>query len=185
MTELTHAGWPQLLHGEGLTKSVMNEAGDFIFIPPDVPHQPVNLSHTEPAIAMVARDDPDEQEHVILLPKEELPSSELNLSLARWVPDFCAYTARYLCSFNSGIGNSCHTSGERRRAFTDRSSATSKPWATRSRARSAAAISAFFIVGGNCSVGKKKPEMAGLQDCPTCAPPRKAYQAARLNRYQA
>ena len=57
-------------YGEGLKKSVVNEAGDFIFIPPDVPHQPINLSQTEPAIAIVARNDPEEQEHVILLPEE-------------------------------------------------------------------------------------------------------------------
>ena len=60
-------------YGEGLKKSVINEAGDFIFIPPDVPHQPVNLSDTEPAIAIVARNDPEEQEHVILLPEESAP----------------------------------------------------------------------------------------------------------------
>ncbi len=60
-------------YGEGLTRSVVNEAGDFLFIPPDVPHQPVNLSKTEPAIAIVARNDPDEQEHVILYPKEDAP----------------------------------------------------------------------------------------------------------------
>jgi len=57
-------------YGEGLKKSVVNEAGDFIFIPPDVPHQPVNLSRTEPAVAIVARNDPEEQEHVILLPEQ-------------------------------------------------------------------------------------------------------------------
>jgi uncharacterized RmlC-like cupin family protein len=51
--------------GDGLKKSVVNEAGDFIFIPADVPHQPSNLSETEPAIAIVARNAPDEQEHVI------------------------------------------------------------------------------------------------------------------------
>ena len=34
--------------------------------PPDVPHQPVNLSDTEPAQAIVVRNDPNEQEHVIL-----------------------------------------------------------------------------------------------------------------------
>jgi uncharacterized RmlC-like cupin family protein len=56
-------------YGEGLKKSVVNVAGDFLFIPPDVPHQPVNLSDTETAIAIVARNDPNEQEHVILLPK--------------------------------------------------------------------------------------------------------------------
>lgn len=60
-------------YGEGLKRSVTNEAGDFIFIPPDVPHQPVNLSDTEPAIAIVARNDPEEQEHVILLPRESKP----------------------------------------------------------------------------------------------------------------
>jgi uncharacterized RmlC-like cupin family protein len=52
-------------YGEGLKQSVINEAGDFLFIPPNVPHQPVNLSDTEPARAIVARNDPNEQEHVI------------------------------------------------------------------------------------------------------------------------
>ena len=55
-------------YGEGLKKSVVNVAGDFIFIPPDVPHQPFNLSDSEPAIAIVARNDPNEQEHVVLYP---------------------------------------------------------------------------------------------------------------------
>lgn len=58
-------------YGEKLEKSVINQAGDFIFIPPDVPHQPFNLSQTEPAIAIVARNDGDEQEHVILLPRQK------------------------------------------------------------------------------------------------------------------
>jgi len=53
-------------YGPGLKSSVVSEAGDFLFIPPDVPHQPVNLRSTEPAQAIVVRDDPDEQEHVIL-----------------------------------------------------------------------------------------------------------------------
>ena len=52
-------------YGEGLKKSIINEAGDFIFIPPNVPHQPRNLSDTEPAIAIVSRNDPNEQESVI------------------------------------------------------------------------------------------------------------------------
>ncbi len=30
--------------GQTLAKSLISEAGDFIFIPPDVPHQPFNLS---------------------------------------------------------------------------------------------------------------------------------------------
>jgi uncharacterized RmlC-like cupin family protein len=41
------------------------EAGDFLFIGPGVPHQPVNLSATETARAVVARNDPSEQEHVV------------------------------------------------------------------------------------------------------------------------
>lgn len=52
-------------YGPGLSKSVVHEAGDFIFIPADVPHQPVNLSRTEPAKALVARNDPNEQESVV------------------------------------------------------------------------------------------------------------------------
>ncbi|MBI5040042.1 MAG: cupin domain-containing protein [Gammaproteobacteria bacterium] len=53
-------------YGEGLCQSVVNEAGDFVFIPADVPHQPVNLSTTEEARAIVARTDPNEQESVEL-----------------------------------------------------------------------------------------------------------------------
>ena len=52
-------------YGLGLRHSIVNETGDFIFIPADVPHQPVNLSAPEPAHAIVARDDPNEQESVV------------------------------------------------------------------------------------------------------------------------
>jgi len=51
-------------YGPGLRQSVINEAGDFIFIPANVPHQPLNLSDTEPAHAIVARNDANEQESV-------------------------------------------------------------------------------------------------------------------------
>lgn len=53
-------------YGPGLRKSVIHEAGDFIFIPADVPHQPVSLSTTEAAHAVVARNDPNEQESVVI-----------------------------------------------------------------------------------------------------------------------
>lgn len=53
-------------YGAGLKQSIINEAGDFIFIPPGVPHQPYNLDTTEPAHALVARNDPNEQENVVL-----------------------------------------------------------------------------------------------------------------------
>ncbi len=59
-------GRVQTRYGPKLEQSVITEAGDFLFIPPDVPHQPVNLSETEAARAIVVRNDPDEQEHVIL-----------------------------------------------------------------------------------------------------------------------
>ena len=54
-------------YGPRLEHAVVNRAGDFLFIPPGVPHQPTNLSATEPASAIVARNDPNEQEHVELL----------------------------------------------------------------------------------------------------------------------
>ena len=55
-------------YGLGLKKSVINEAGDFLFIPPNVPHQPVNLSATDAAQAIVARTDSNEQETVVPYP---------------------------------------------------------------------------------------------------------------------
>ncbi len=58
-------------YGSGLSKTIVNSAGDFIFIPADVPHQPRNLSTTEPAIAIVARTDPNEQESVVPYPAEK------------------------------------------------------------------------------------------------------------------
>ena len=53
-------------YGEGLAKTLVNEAGDFLYIPPGVPHQPTNLSDSEPAQAIVSRNDPNEQENVVL-----------------------------------------------------------------------------------------------------------------------
>jgi uncharacterized RmlC-like cupin family protein len=52
-------------YGPGPAKSVINRAGDFLFIPAGVPHQPVNLSATEPARAIVARNDANEHESVV------------------------------------------------------------------------------------------------------------------------
>ena len=51
--------------GENLQESKINEEGDFVFIPPGVPHKPVNLSKTEPALAIVSRNDPNEHENVV------------------------------------------------------------------------------------------------------------------------
>jgi uncharacterized RmlC-like cupin family protein len=52
-------------YGPGLAESVVNVAGDFLFIPPDLPHQACNPSSTAPARAIVARNDPNEQENVV------------------------------------------------------------------------------------------------------------------------
>lgn len=52
--------------GEGLRQTIVSEPGDFVFIPPDVPHQPVNLASDRPARAIVARNDPSGMDTVKL-----------------------------------------------------------------------------------------------------------------------
>ena len=52
-------------YGPGLSKVVENEAGDFIYIEPGVPHEVFNVSDTEPVVAVVARSDASEWEHII------------------------------------------------------------------------------------------------------------------------
>ena len=52
-------------YGPGLRQAIIAEAGDFLFIPPGVPHQPFNLSMTMPARAVVARNRADEMEQVL------------------------------------------------------------------------------------------------------------------------
>ena len=46
------------VYGPGLRKAVENEAGDFIYIEPGVPHEVFNLSQTEPVVAVVAPPTP-------------------------------------------------------------------------------------------------------------------------------
>ena len=50
--------------GAKLEHEVISEAGEFLFIPPGVPHEAINLSASEPARAIVARNDPAEQDRV-------------------------------------------------------------------------------------------------------------------------
>lgn len=57
-------------YGEGLAQTMTNQAGDFIFIPADTPHEVRNLSDSEPAMAIVARNDPRDQESVELYEPE-------------------------------------------------------------------------------------------------------------------
>jgi uncharacterized RmlC-like cupin family protein len=51
-------------YGMRLEQTVVSEAGDFLFIPPGVPHEARNLSQTEAARAVVARNDANEREKV-------------------------------------------------------------------------------------------------------------------------
>jgi uncharacterized RmlC-like cupin family protein len=59
------SGRVETRYGDGLAQSTINEAGDFLYIPAGVPHQPRNLSDTEPARALVARNTAREQESVV------------------------------------------------------------------------------------------------------------------------
>ena len=53
-------------YGPGLRRSIENQAGDFIYIEPGVPHEVFNLSDREPVVAVVARSDASEWENIIL-----------------------------------------------------------------------------------------------------------------------
>src|SRR3954471_3248231 len=51
--------------GEGCKQVLENEAGDFIYIKSDVPHEVFNMSDTEPVVAFVARSSADEWDNII------------------------------------------------------------------------------------------------------------------------
>ena len=58
-------------YGPGCKKVIDNQAGDFIYIEPGVPHEVFNLSQTEPVVAVVARSDADEWEHIVPYDRHE------------------------------------------------------------------------------------------------------------------
>jgi uncharacterized RmlC-like cupin family protein len=62
------AGETHAWYGERLENHVVVKAGEMFYIPAGVPHLPANLSD-EPATAIIARTDPNEQESVVLLPE--------------------------------------------------------------------------------------------------------------------
>ena len=62
-------------YGEGLTESIENGPGDFIFIQPGVPHEVCNMSVTEQVVAVVARSDASEWEHIVDYPSTRRPAS--------------------------------------------------------------------------------------------------------------
>jgi uncharacterized RmlC-like cupin family protein len=59
-------GVAEFLHGPNLEFKDRVKAGDFVYIPAGVPHQPYNPTD-KPARALIARTDPNEQESVVLL----------------------------------------------------------------------------------------------------------------------
>jgi uncharacterized RmlC-like cupin family protein len=60
------SGQTEVWHGIGLRERSLVAAGDFIYIPPGIPHLPVNRGGVT-AVAVVARTDPHEQESVVTL----------------------------------------------------------------------------------------------------------------------
>jgi uncharacterized RmlC-like cupin family protein len=63
------SGESAMYYGERLEQHLVARAGDFVYIPANVPHLPYNLSATEPCTAVISRTDPNEQESVVLLPE--------------------------------------------------------------------------------------------------------------------
>ncbi len=57
--------------GPGLREVVENEAGDFIYIKPGVPHEVFNMSNTDPVVAFVARSSADEWDNIIPYDRNE------------------------------------------------------------------------------------------------------------------
>jgi uncharacterized RmlC-like cupin family protein len=64
------SGETEMWHGPRLEQHMTLRAGDMLYIPAGVPHLPMNRSDA-PAVAVIARTDPNEQESVVLLPELE------------------------------------------------------------------------------------------------------------------
>jgi len=57
--------------GEHLEQHLVCRAGEFAYIPANMPHVPANAHPTEPCVAVLARTDPREQESVVVRPDLE------------------------------------------------------------------------------------------------------------------
>src|SRR5215471_18469214 len=66
--------------GPGLKQVIENEAGDFIYIKPGVPHEVFNMSDTEPVVAFVARSSADEWDNIIPYDRNQESSSSSSTS---------------------------------------------------------------------------------------------------------
>ena len=60
-------GRAEMRYGDGLREHMEVRAGEFLYIPAGMPHQPWNPSDCERCTAVLARTDPNEQESVVLL----------------------------------------------------------------------------------------------------------------------
>lgn len=65
------SGQIALYYGKKLEKCAIIVPGSFIYIPEFIPHIAFNLSDSEPATAITARNDAAEQENVVLAPELE------------------------------------------------------------------------------------------------------------------
>ena len=65
------SGESGMWYGERLQHHLVARAGDFLYIPANMPHLPYNLSDVERCLAVIARTDPNDQESVVLLPELE------------------------------------------------------------------------------------------------------------------
>jgi uncharacterized RmlC-like cupin family protein len=63
------SGESGMWYGERLEQHLIARAGEFLYIPANMPHLPYNLSASESCVAVIARTDPNDQESVVLLPE--------------------------------------------------------------------------------------------------------------------
>jgi uncharacterized RmlC-like cupin family protein len=64
------SGVAEMWYGPALEQHMVLRAGEYLYIPANMPHLPFNAG-TEEAVAIIARTDPNEQESVKLLPELE------------------------------------------------------------------------------------------------------------------
>jgi uncharacterized RmlC-like cupin family protein len=65
------SGEAGMWYGEKLQHHLVVRAGEFLYIPANMPHLPYNPSDAESCVAVIARTDPNDQESVVLLPELE------------------------------------------------------------------------------------------------------------------
>jgi uncharacterized RmlC-like cupin family protein len=71
--------------GEDLKHSVINEAGDFIYIEPGIPHEVFNIGDG-PLVAFVARSTADEWDKIVNYPSKYRPSDQPQEAQGEYAP---------------------------------------------------------------------------------------------------